>query len=489
MRFVVFFAMCVCIICTNPPLVIRDSNSTRYTNIFVPTDEADFFHADLYRVDFFASPVIPVGHPKKSDDICSNTEILLRDHYNDLWNNKSMSSCTNYFCGANIPFLLALGNNMSFSQTDRAIYLNEHMLMHTYCTLCVQTKLENFTNTTCPWVTKDYCLPTCSNDSICLYYEYQRPICYQWSDNMFYRYYWNGSIGTYWFYFLAMPSIYVIESVVTLAYVLIFLVVPEIKEIGTRVRELPKGVSLWTKIRNILSIRSQCIVLLMISPMISISCSIIDLSSIFVIRLYTLGAFIRAGIILIVNGNIIVLWKHICEIADNLPGSDQNPPLSRVNTIALVCYYFACAVFIVSGTTFYALYTLVDGGDRIFWLYWVGGWIWTLTICLFVLVVILNIYSIKLWRMYNKGLINQANFMKLKFTRLVFFSSIVLLLAAAVSLEGGFQYVVGRDILSIIGYMLTSGIHFLCVVTMQWVVVIGLTDYRMVKNAWCCRLD
>jgi hypothetical protein len=410
---VIFLTFCTSLVLTTPPLVLRDANTTRYSNIYMPYNQSDFFRADLFWVDFFIGPVLSVKERKPQDDLCYTTDIRLQQKYSHRWNNISTTACADYFCGVDAPFLLAMGKNESLSQNDRNGYLDTHMLIHTYCTLCNQTKQENFTNSTCPWFEKDYCLPSCSSASLCVFYQYKRPLCYDWSDNMYYRWYWAGSVGAYWFYFIAMPIIYIVESIVSILFVFLVLGLPEAKEIITRYRELGKATA-WTKCRSLLPIRYQCIILLLIGPIVSLLCSIFDLFGLFIIRFYILSTFVRAAVILITNGNIIVLWKHICEMADDMPGSERNPPLSRKNIMGMSVFYSLSAIFAFCGALFYALYTFVDASQRVFWVYCIGAWIWMMTFIFFVVVIVLNVYSLKLWRLYNRSQQNQMNFLKLK---------------------------------------------------------------------------
>jgi hypothetical protein len=64
--------------------------------------------------------------------------------------------------------------------------------------------------------------------------------------------------------------------------------------------------------------------------------------------------------------------------------------------------------------------------------------------------------------------------------------SIGLLGVSAYMIVCGLQFIVGRDVIGIIGYIMTSFMNAVCVLVLQWISVIGLIDSRRVKNLYRC---
>jgi hypothetical protein len=421
MHSIILLSLLITVFSANPLFMIRDQNTSRFSNIYYPTKESDSFNADLFWVDFVIAPAITVDKVLPSMDICMNMQNILSSRYPLHWDNTSITSCRNYFCGLSKPFLLTLGGNMSFPLSDRIIYNDTHVMMHTYCTLCNQTSVENFTGDNCQWFTKqtDYCLTTCAYNTTdtCIYMNQSRPMCYSPSANTFYRYYVPGSIGVYQYYFIGSPILWGIDAAISFVFLFFLLFLPELKDVLSLLSELRSNVTVWTRIRTVMKIRFQCILLLMFSTVIVCVACIVDLSLTFIIRFYVVICFIRGGILLMVNVEIVILWKHICEMADDLAINDRNPSLHLGNYVLLIVFYVIFALFAIGGALLYALYTFIDQGIRVFWVYFIGSWLLVMCVVGGILVIMLNIYSLRLWRIYNSANTqSQLNFMKLKVT-------------------------------------------------------------------------
>lgn len=362
----------------NKPLVQKFEG--RFDYILLPNTNITY-EGELHNYTTFVSPFFPLKPNFQATELCNDIEFKLKNFDPKLWNNSEISNpCTIYFCG------------------EKEIYndTNLHYGAQRYCYQCSLTLNQNFNNVNCSKFDKNYCQGQCSQDSSCIYFKQNFPLCYNWNTNQFYRTDdFTHLILIYFFYFVS-PPLYLVVSFVYAMISLFLLIFPQIHHSIERIKE-KETIGCYDTMREVFSLKNQSVVFFSITNVITFIAAILD-----VIGPYT-GFYLNAlGFSLFINyafvflglNSVIILWIHICQI--DIYTDDK---LSKFNCLTYFIILFLAFVFGTSGFLLYFQYGWLDNGQHSKWNYFLGSYSLILGLLGGVLILILIFVS---FRMYFK---------------------------------------------------------------------------------------
>lgn len=382
----------------NPPLLIQ--NGTRYQQIYLP-NRNETWNKEINTYFTYVSPFSNIRDYSSSKELCSSIEKELFLYEKSLWNNTViLDPCNRYFCT----------RNQSYNNT----YL--HYGAQRYCTQCSLTKNQNFTaHENCTIFDKKIC-KDCTSESICIYYDYDFPLCYRPKDNKFYRRDDFVHLVMILMFYEGFPIMNIIIGLIYFIFYLFLLIIPNIYK---SIRDV-RGKNLLTfseKFRIIFSLPNQTILIFTIC---SITLSIGGLvDAIITQSLYDVAAANALGFVLLINGAITIIgiicliihWFYLIGLMDSAGGGEQNR-FSRYFILYVISLLIFIFIIFWIGLS-YILYLYVDKARRVVWIYVLGGISILMFIICSILIIILFILSIKMLYVLSQTQSSNTNLFEL----------------------------------------------------------------------------
>jgi hypothetical protein len=463
----------------------------RFSKIFLPIDQHTEFKPDLYTYSIWVSPIYTVNSLSDTVELCSKGKDQISKVIPELFNSSSVVDyCQQYLCSIETPLFLRLSQNNSFSEKFRISAHNLHVSVNRICLQCDLTYNQNFTNTSCPWVMKNYC-NHCSPDSTCIYFEKELGLCYDYSTGHFYQYDDFTHKVLFWIFMYVSPICFLIISVFQLVFTILFLVIPEIFFIVTNFKE-NRALYTWKdKVRLIFSLSNQIKFIIVVMLLIGIVTIIIDLIvpwlfvKVFLVPvLYSILYFI---FIL-----ITILWFHIVQEME----AYSTKPLATISKVLYVFSFIILFAIDLIVIFFYMSYAYIDSYDRKFFIYFLGVFgLWYPTLCFLCAFLIfisgfLIIYKVQT----NKSLKEQYGgclgvFVKLKFSRFMVLATLDMILWGILSVNTNLQFIIGKDYLSNLLFMLNFPFYSFGISLTIGIVMFGFFDKTRFLKMFeiCCK--
>jgi membrane protease YdiL (CAAX protease family) len=385
---------------TRPNYFIKENNETNlnttsYKHIFYPEYAMEDFIGEIYGYSLLIAPVTDEREISTSIDLCSSFEFLAQNK----WNNTNVKNpCELYFCGEFSPKYLNDSQNLSFSLQERLIAEQNHESLHRYCTLCSQTKNENFQKILNEKQCK-YFIPCpkdrCSDESLCLHFRPRHPLCYVWKDGIFYNFDDFTHRYLYWIYYRYSRIFPLLMFILFNFFIVLFIAIPDIVKI---IKERMNGKDLRSTLQSIFSLRSLSLMIIIILNIFFIASLCVDIAGFFVVRISNILCSIGCMLVNIVNNFFIILWQHVLAQSKDL--SLKFYSLWTYLKIILVLIFFL--FFGSLGSFFYGAYFLIDNGKRVVFLYLLGVYILFLVFVLCIVVIFLIIHSLRIFFSINK---------------------------------------------------------------------------------------
>lgn len=209
------------------------SNTSRLDAIFLPISEEFVIYGQVYHnTHVYKTPIFSMDSESIIVELCGQAKTMLEQDDPILFRD-DVNSCTNYFCGITQPEYLSKSLNTNYTIYQRRNYTDYHILVHRYCLQCSNSN-QNFTNTSCPWVNRDYFENRCDSNSlgnaIPIYYNSVLPICFDMTKNVFLgRNDFNHHVLLQ-FYLFWNSLILMILYIIAWVYLVFLLVIPSIAE-------------------------------------------------------------------------------------------------------------------------------------------------------------------------------------------------------------------------------------------------------------------
>lgn len=352
----------------------------RYDFILLPKSNITF-EGELHRYKTFISPFFPLSHTFKATELCKDIEMKLKNFEPNLWNNSWINNpCHRYFCGENEAY------------NDTIL----HYGAHRYCIQCRATFNENFQDKNCSKYDKSHCTGQCTEDSSCIYFNKDFPLCYHWKSNQFYRTDDFTHLILLYFYYYISPLLYLVISFLYGMGCLILLILPQINHTIERIRER-ESMGCCDMLREIFSLKNQSVVFFSITNCITFIAAILDVIGPYTgFHLNALGfsIFINYALIFLGLNSVLILWIHVCQI--DIYTDDR---LSKMNICAYFVVLILAFIFGFTGVLLYFNYGWVDNGKRSVWNILLGSFSLFLGFLGGILILILIVVS---FRMYFK---------------------------------------------------------------------------------------
>jgi hypothetical protein len=464
-------------------------DQVRFSKLYLPIDQHTEFKPELYPYSIWVSPIYAVTSLSNTVELCAKGKEQISKVIPELFNSSLVTDyCQQYLCSNETPLFVRLSKNTSYSESFRTSAHNLHVSVNRICLQCDLTYNQNFTNTSCPWVMKNYC-NHCSSASTCIYFEREQGLCYDSSTGHYYQQDDFTHKVLFWIFMYASPVFFLIISILQLILTILFLVIPEIFFIVDNFKENRTLYTWKDKVRLIFSISNQIKFIIIVMLLIGIVTIIIDL----IVPWMFVKVFlvpILYSILYFVFILITILWFHIVQEMD----AYSTKPLA---TVAKIIYVISIVFLILIDFIiifFYISYAYIDNYDRKIFIYFLGVFgLWYPTLCFLCAILIfisgfLIIYKVQT----NKMLKEQYGgclgvFVKLKFSRFMVFAALDMILWGILSVNTNLQFIIGKDYLSNALFMLSFPFYSFGISLTIGIVMFGFFDkMRFVKMFEIC---
>eukprot|EP01080_Neovahlkampfia_damariscottae_P009724 gene9724-1928_t len=385
----------------------------KFDNIFFPHKASIARYGVVWDYAVIYAPILNIKSTAGSLDFCQIGERTFKS--------ANTTSCLTYFC----------------SKTEKPKFIEnekKHWEMLTFCTLCSKSNsildlnylYDNKKN--CPWIdTKEICAHGLnSTQDICVPFITSRsgknpaPMYYYFEEKTFYSQKDFTTIILTPFTDLIVPFALIIIFILYVIFTILFIILPQYL---SSCINWEKNRNFLYNISNFISLRILSIFWVLTSNMIGIvTYSIYGILVIDDDRnkfILVIGWITMLLLDLFAFATLTVLWRHILNQSDELSLTKQPLPLKMKLTLTLV--YF---LLIIISTVTAALRILITyvRNEIIYRTYGVA--VGLFGISLFVLCIIFIILTAQLYIRYVKFQTTSLDFMKLRFTRNMFFSEI-----------------------------------------------------------------
>jgi hypothetical protein len=406
-----FVLLALVIFCqSRPNYFIKETNetfqnSTYFKHIFFPEYAMEDFVGEIYGYSLLIAPVTDEQEIATSKDLCSSFEFLPQNE----WNNSNVKNpCELYFCGEFSPKYLNDSQNSTLSLQERTIAEQNHVSIHRYCTLCSQTKNENFRKIlnekkckyfiSCPE-------ETCSDESICLHFKPRQPLCYVWRDNIFYNFDDFTHRYLFWIYYRYARIFPLLMFILLNPLIIFFIVIPDTVKIA---KERIDGKDMKTTLQSIFSLRTASLLIILTLNMFFIISISIDLSGFYIVRFSNIFCPFACMLVNIVNAFFIILWQHVLEQSKNLSLKYYSKWTYLKIILVLIFFIFFGSL----GSFLYGFYFLIENAQRVVFIYILGAYILFLVLVLCLVVIFLIFQSLRIFFTINKFEKFQAKIIK-----------------------------------------------------------------------------
>jgi hypothetical protein len=457
--------------------------NSKFSHIFLPEFASTSFEPEVTDYLVWVAPYRPIYSLEGSIELCQDAEFKLRNTEPQTFNNSNLPNyCQKYLCSDSKPSFLVQAQNTSLGPSERKNFYQLHILVNRICLQCEITIPQNFTNETCPWVEKNYCV--CTPTSQCIYYQPYLNLCYDWASRVFYHRDDFSHKVLFWTYMI-YATIYLLISSVFLSILNCFcLILPEIYKLYVNFTSKENNWTWKDKLRALFSISNQIKFLITISLTLSLFMCVVDL----IFPSFFVKPFIvplNFGLFFVCFLLITVIWFHIIEEMKSF----AKRKLSLRNTIfyfvSVVTIIFVCFIEVL----FYIGYSYIDSFERRIFIYLVGGWgfffplfgfVTPMMISLSAIIIVVRVYSNKTLREDYGGCCNIC--VKLKFSRFMFFIDINMLVWALLAINTMFQYIIGKDYISNSWYMLSFPIYAVGISATIFIIMTGMFEFQYFKG-------
>jgi hypothetical protein len=458
-------------------------HNSKFSHIFLPEFASTSFEPEVTDYTVWVAPYRPIYSLDGSIELCQDAQTKLRNAEPQTFNNSNIPNfCEKYLCSQTKPSFLTQAQNTSLGSFERKNFEQLHILVNRICLQCEITIPQNFTNGTCPWVEKNYCL--CTSTSQCIYYKPNFNLCYDWASKVFYHRDDFSHKVLFWLY-MVYATIYLLISSVFLSILNCFcLILPEIFKLFKNFTTTENNWTWKDKVRALFSISNQIKLLITISLTLSFLMCVVDL----IFPSFFIKPFIvplNFGVFFVCFLLITVLWFHIIEEMKSF----AKRKLSLRNTI----FYFVSGVFIIFicflELLFYVGYSYIDSFQRKIFIYFVGGWgfffpligiVTPMMISLSAIIIVVRVYLNKTLREDYGGCCQI--FIKLKFSRFMIFIDINMLVWALLAINTMFQFIIGKDYISNSWYMVSFPIYSVGISATIFIIMTGMFEFQYFKG-------
>jgi hypothetical protein len=469
-------------------------DQVRFSKLYLPIDQHTEFKPELRSVSIWVSPIYSVYSFSDTVELCAKGKEQISKVIPELFNSSLVTDyCQQYLCSNETPLFVRLSKNTSYSESFRTSAHNLHVSVNRICLQCDLTYNQNFTNTSCPWVMKNYC-NHCSSASTCIYFEREQGLCYDSSTGHYYQQDDFTHKVLFWIFMYFTPICFLIVSIFQIIMTILFLVIPEIFFIVENFKE-NRALYTWKdKFRLILSLSNQIKFLILAMLVVGIITMIVDLIVprffVKILLIPIMFTFIYFVFIL-----VTILWFHIVQEMDAF----STKPLATIPkilyAISMITLFLINFIILI----FYFGYAYIDHYDRNIFIYFVGGlgfWYSALCfVCAFLIFIsgFLIIYKIKtneILKKEYKGCLGV--FIKLKFSRFMVFATLDMILWGVISMNTNFQLIIGKDYLSNAMYLMNFTKYAFAISLTIGIIILGFFDrHKFVKMLQiynlCCR--